>query len=128
MRIWVSLILCLSLVSCVSVKSNDSPAPPPPRDPWQGRYRHFSGKFELVLKHFSPKYLDVEVVRVPIVPGQRPHAYFFAVIKGSGHAVFQAPSERDCRVELDQAENGILLSDFCHGTGEDVGLYRSVSE
>jgi hypothetical protein len=36
--------------------------------------------------------------------------------------------EPDCRVEFRRVDAGIILDDFCHGTGEDNGIYRPLNK
>lgn len=94
------------------------------RDPWSGRFLHHSGKFELVLDHFDKDATIAKIFEFPRVNGERPHAMFSADIQ-KDKAIFQS-RDPSCRVELQVADQGIIVSDFCHGTGEDEGLYRII--
>ncbi len=122
-QIVVALIL-IGMVSCASLERQDQPAPTPPavKDPWHGRYRHFSGKYDLVLNHFRPDSIAVDIVELPEAPGQRPRAMFFAMIKNANKAIFEPKDEPDCRFELRQVAGGIMVPNLCNGTGEDSGL------
>lgn len=93
------------------------------KDPWNRKYIHFSGKYELVFEHFAEKMVSVDTFEIPRSDKDRPRMSFFAEIK-ENKLVYQALREADCRVEFRIVDTGIILDNFCHGTGEDAGLYH----
>ena len=96
-------------------------------DPWQGQYQHFSSRFVLILDHISKEFVEVDIFELPRSNAQRPRASFVADLKDN-KAIFQAGRGEKCRVELQLIDRGIIVSNFCNGTGEDTGLYRSIDE
>jgi hypothetical protein len=111
--IYVGLVFIFS--SCSTLK--------PVRDPWNEKYIHHSGKYELIFDHFGKNMVEVNTFEVPRSATERPRMSFFAEIK-ENKLVYQAMREPDCRIEFSKIDEGIMVDEHCHGTGEDVGLYR----
>lgn len=119
MQKYILVVLFLVFTSC---RSNHSPVAP--IDPWHARYQHTSGKFYLLLNHFTDDAVSVDVIE----QGQKkPRNIFFADIQADT-AIFQARNEPNCRYILKNTDKGIVLSDQCNGTGEIDGLYKRIGD
>jgi hypothetical protein len=118
-RLSVALLFLLS--ACVTGKGVVNIA----RDPWNGKYQHISGKFDLILDRISKEFVEVDIFELPRSNVQRAKTSFVADVKDD-KAIFQAGRGEKCRVELQIVDRGVMISDFCNGTGEDVGLYRQI--
>lgn len=90
--------------------------------PWNGRYLHTSGKFELILNQFSKNSLDVDIFPIPRSDHEH-ESHFFASIHQNVATLFHK-REPDCRVDLKRVPTGVLVLDHCTGAGDDAGLYR----
>jgi hypothetical protein len=118
---FLNIFVILLFSSCSTLKLGNE------RDPWNEKYIHFSGKYELVFRHLEKDAVIVETFEIPRAVQDRSRRGYFAVIE-KDRAVFRAMREPDCRVEFRQIDAGVMLDDFCHGTGEDDGLYRQVNK
>ncbi len=118
-RLYLGLLFLIS--ACVTGKGAGTIA----KDPWNGRYEHVSGKFEMFLDHISNEFVEVNIFELPRSNAQRPRGSFVAELK-ENKAIFQAGRGEKCSVEFQIVDQGIMISDFCNGTGEDVGLYRKM--
>ena len=122
------LVLIFSLLACATVKTEEKIQPPQkPLDLWHGRFLHVSKKYILVLNHFSPESVSVDIFANPSQPDNRPQTYFFGDIKGD-RAVFDDFRKEGCEMEIRQTLEGPTFWERCHGFGEDVGLYKRMKD
>lgn len=119
MQKYILVVLFLVLTSC---RSNHTP--PAPIDPWHARYQHTSGKFHLILNHFSDEAVAVDILEHA---KNTPRNIFFADIK-TDMAIFEDRTDPNCRFVLKKTNEGIVLSDQCNGTGEIDGLYKRIGD
>lgn len=123
-KIVCPIFLFLVAIVCASMPTA-SKTQNPMKASWNGRYQHVSRAFELLLKKFDVDSVAVDIIRTDPAEKSETVASFFAVLKDDV-VVFQDRHEPACRMELKKVNDGIVVSDFCGGTGEDVGLYRPI--
>ncbi len=92
---------------------------------WSGKYRQDTGLYNLIINQVETDLLEVDIVKVKN-PEQLSKASFLADVKGNLAKMISIHDDPDCRFELKRIKEGIKISDFCGGTGDDVGLYRKV--
>lgn len=118
----LALILCASGPSIAEEKQrinfSDSP--------WNGRYLHKSGKFELILNQFSKDSLDVDIFPIPRSDHEH-ESHFFALIHRN-LATHSDKRESNCWVDLKKVPAGVIVIDHCNGAGDDAGLYNCVKD
>ena len=101
MQKYIIAVLFLVFTSCRSNHTSTAPI-----DPWHARYQHTSGKFYLLLNHFTDDAVAVDVLE----QGQKkPRNIFFADIQADT-AIFQDRTEPNCRYILKNTEKGIRTS------------------
>jgi hypothetical protein len=117
MHKYIFVLLLLVFTSCLS---NYAPV-----DPWHARYQHTSGKFYLLLNHFTDDAVAVDVIE----QGQKkPRNIFFAEIK-EDMAIFKNRTDPDCRFILKKTDKGFVVSDQCYGGVSEIdGLYKYVGD
>ncbi len=119
MQKYIIFLLLLVFTSC---RSNHTPAAL--IDPWHARYQHTSGKFYLLLNHFTDDAVAVDVIEYG---KKKPRNMYFAEVKAD-LAIFRDRTDSDCRFILKKTDKGIVISEQCHGTGEIDGLYKYIGE
>jgi len=118
MKIFILIVLTL-FSACRSYQTTKTVV-----DPWHGRFLHPSGKFTLILNHFSDEFIAIDIFKEK---QKAPVASFFGDIKGSSVLV-KDRTDPDCNFILQTANSGIEVSDQCHGTGEIDGLYKRIGD
>lgn len=93
---------------------------------WSGKYRQATGVHELVIDQYESNAIAVEIVKVRD-PKSHPTANFLATIKDNMAFMALFREEPDCRVELKRTKKGIIISNFCGGSGTDEGLYIKIN-
>jgi hypothetical protein len=120
----VTLALTLCAVSLSSAeekqKMNFSDSP------WNGRYLHKSGKFELILNQFSRDSLDVDIFPIPRSDHEH-ESHFFALIRRN-LATHSDKREHNCWVDLKKVPTGVIVLDHCNGAEDDAGLYNRIKD
>ena len=117
-RDWFSSFLLITFLSiCISVEGGT------PKSSWSGKYRHVTGKFELIIKQWDTDGLSVDIIRKN-KPNDPPYGSFVAFIKRKNLAEYADARERSCKVLLKRVTEGIIIYDHCGGSGEDAGLYQ----
>lgn len=89
-------------------------------DPWNGKYLHFSQKFEMLLNHISEESVAVDIY--PVFQPDKFTSNFFAEIKNN-EAIFTDRYNPNCRVNLTSTSEGIIVTNHCGGDNKDSGLY-----
>ena len=123
LKVLTSTTVVLLLLAFCSSGQKKKAGEPSSRQGWNGRYQHSSGKFDLLLEQVED-FVSVDIVPIPRT--YRAHeSHFLATIEGN-LAVMQDRHEQDCKVVLQQVENGVSLYDYCSGAGDDSGFYKVI--
>ncbi len=94
-------------------------------DSWSGKYRQDTGLYNLIINQVVTDMLEVSFVKIKNRK-RLVTANFLANVKGDLANMMSIHDDPDCRVELRKTRNGIKISDFCGGPGDDIGLYRKI--
>lgn len=127
-----TFLLGLNLFLCIGVLANDQEMtdhkiiPENINNSWSGKYRQATGVHELVIDQYESDAIAVEIVKVRD-PKSHPTANFLATIKDNMAFMTLLRKEPDCRVELKRTKKGIIISNFCGGSGADAGLYIKIN-